>query len=235
MRYVVLMFFFISSLFSSVTILERSYSISYGIFSSLGVANAKLVVDYDKKEYIATIEANTIGLAKVLSRNRYEKYQSIGYLTDDGSFLPKEFYKLTSTNSRFRKTTYNFNHLDNIVYTTKEYKKAKDKEATITTDILEYYAQNDILSLFFNLKDILKNLKSKIEYDYLAVGSDKTKGIITIELLNNTTNKSDLKVYLNQPIFSSPRGELDIELDNNGLCNKAVLKDVLLFGDIVAK
>ena len=45
---------------------------------------------------------------------------------------------------------------------------------------------------------------------------------------------SFLKVSINQNIFSSEKGEMLINVDKNNICNKAVLKDVLLFGDIVA-
>ncbi|MDP3292949.1 MAG: DUF3108 domain-containing protein, partial [Sulfuricurvum sp.] len=44
-----------------------------------------------------------------------------------------------------------------------------------------------------------------------------------------------VKVVLNDRIFSSAQGELLINLDEQGLCEKAILEDVLLFGDIVGK
>ena len=44
-----------------------------------------------------------------------------------------------------------------------------------------------------------------------------------------------LTVILNDRIFASAKGELLINLDSSGLCEKAILEDVLLFGDIVGK
>jgi hypothetical protein len=44
-----------------------------------------------------------------------------------------------------------------------------------------------------------------------------------------------LKVVLNDRIFSSAQGELLISLGTDGLSEKAILEDVLLFGDIVGK
>jgi hypothetical protein len=44
-----------------------------------------------------------------------------------------------------------------------------------------------------------------------------------------------VKVVLNDRIFSSSQGELLINLDENGLCEKAILEDVLFFGDVVGK
>ena len=42
-------------------------------------------------------------------------------------------------------------------------------------------------------------------------------------------------VFINQPIFSSSRGELHLGLNERGYADRAVLKDVLLFGDIRAR
>lgn len=42
-------------------------------------------------------------------------------------------------------------------------------------------------------------------------------------------------VFINQPIFSSSRGELHLSLNEHGYADRAVLKDVLLFGDIRAR
>jgi len=42
-------------------------------------------------------------------------------------------------------------------------------------------------------------------------------------------------VFINQPIFSSSRGELHLSLNERGDADRAVLKDVLLFGDIRAR
>ena len=44
-----------------------------------------------------------------------------------------------------------------------------------------------------------------------------------------------LVVIINQKIFSSKRGELYINLDDDGICTSAVLKDVIFFGDIRGK
>ena len=42
-------------------------------------------------------------------------------------------------------------------------------------------------------------------------------------------------VFINQPIFSSSRGELHLSLNERDYADRAVLKDVLLFGDIRAR
>jgi len=44
-----------------------------------------------------------------------------------------------------------------------------------------------------------------------------------------------LIVFINQKIFASKRGELYLDLNDDGICTKAVLKDVIFFGDIRGK
>ena len=114
------------------------------------------------------------------------------------------------------------------------------------THNLEYYAKNDILSLFFNLRKKLPIFEKGKEYTLNAVGANKTKGLINIlmpssndlEKINTylkTDDKSKFTAFINQRIFQSKRGELLISLNKEGFCSYAVLRDVLLFGDIVGK
>ena len=42
-------------------------------------------------------------------------------------------------------------------------------------------------------------------------------------------------VLLNKRIFASKNGEMYIDLNDDGICTNAVLKDVLMFGDIRGK
>lgn len=228
MRILFILFFIISSLFAQNIVLKKSYDVSYGIFSKLGISDAYFSANYETNTYEARITANANGFAKVLSKNRSEIYVSKGEIKD-GKFLPKIFYKQSSNNSKDREKEYFFDHINKKVELVKT---TRDKKGTRTSkEILEYYAKDDILSLFFNLKDSLKDLEIGVEKDFIAVGNDKNNGIISLKKLD----KDSLKVYLNQKIFSSKRGELDIVLDEDGLSKTAILKDVLLFGDIVAK
>lgn len=167
MRILFILFFIISSLFAQNIVLKKSYDVSYGIFSKLGISDAYFSANYETNTYEARITANANGFAKVLSKNRSEIYLSKGEIKD-GKFLPKIFYKQSSTNSKNREKEYFFDHI-----------------------------------------------KKKVE------------------LVKTTRDKKGTRT--SKEIFSSKRGELDIILDENGLSKTATLKDVLLFGDIVAK
>jgi hypothetical protein len=99
------------------------------------------------------------------------------------------------------------------------------------------------LSLFFNLQ---KGKGIDQNGTYYAIGGDKKDGRIDIvapegqplETIKNKLGNTDgkfLKVIINDSIFSSAKGELLIHLDSDKVCSKAILEDVLLFGDIVGK
>lgn len=226
MRILILSLLLTTALFAQK--LEKEYDISYGVFSALGKAKASLYINKETKEYEATIEAKATGLAKFLSNGKYERYISKGKI-EGNIFVPQTFYKLSATNSKKREKFYTFDYNKELIFL-KYIQSKKDKEI-VEEEILPFFTDNDLLSLFFNLKDILLDLEVDKEFNFVAIGNDKNNGIISVKKLD----KRNLKVYLNQKIFSSKRGELEVELENDGLCKMALLKDVLLFGDIVAK
>ena len=232
MKTILLLFFAFLSLFEQNLHLEKHYSISYGVLGELGIATASVTIDSSNK-YTIKMEAKTTGVAKFLSQNKQEIYISRGVVIDN-KFVPDFYSKLVTNNVKHRLKEYTFNHKNKKIIESRSTKKldktTKTWEEDTSNEPLEYYAPNDILSLFFNLKEIVKNLPSGIEHTFYAVGANKDDGKVNVEVLE----KNDLKVFINQKIFSSPRGELYITLDKDGLCDKATLKDLLLFGDVRA-
>ena len=109
----------------------------------------------------------------------------------------------------------------------------------------KFFAPNDLLSLFFNIKQLIPSFKQGNNYTLKAIGANKTNGDLNIiipngekyKVLEESLNTNNIKFIasINQEIFSSSKGELFISLNKSGFCNKAVLKDVLIFGDIVGE
>lgn len=260
-KILLLMFLSLSFLYADKhNSIEASYDVSYGIFGKLGIANASM--DIKKNKYIIKIDVKATGLAKVLSDGKEETYTSLGSIIDH-KFIPKTFTKFTRSNHKNETKKYTFDYSNNqvIVEKTKNYLKRNydmtkmnndgtfenDKEEWIkeeSREILDYFATNDLLSLFFNIKHFIPTFNQGENYILKAVGANKDKGKIEImipdgekynDLISSLDTDSSEKfiAYINQKIFSSKRGELFISLNSEGFCNKAVLKDVLLFGDIV--
>lgn len=210
-----------------------TYEVSYGIFENLGIAEAKFETREDNT-YSIRIEARTVGVAKVLSDNRVEVYESHG-IVRNGLLIPQKYIKTRRTDSKKMIKIYTFDHVKKTVV--RENINSDEWEPKPH----EYYASEDILTLFFNFKHYFHDTHDRPFY---AVGGNKKDGRIDVvflkgEALEEAKKKLDksegkfLKVVLNDKIFSSANGELLIHLDENGLCTKAILEDVMFFGDIV--
>lgn len=220
---------------ASAKVITATYEVSYGIFQTMGIADARFETR-DDNTYSIRIEARTTGIAKILSNNRVETYESYGSIIN-GQLVPKKYIKIRRTDSKKMTKIYTFNHVDKMVWRenidSDEWEKVKH----------DYYASEDILSLFFNVKQYMKLQQNQVLY---AIGANKNNGRIDvvfpkgreIEKLKQELEIDEgvfVKVILNDKIFSSANGELLISLDEEGLCEKAILEDVLLFGDIVGK
>lgn len=225
----------IVSQIASAKVISASYEVSYGIFEALGVADAHFEIKEDQT-YSIRIEARTSGIAKFLTNNRVETYESHGSVVD-GVLIPQKYIKIRRTDSKKTTKIYTFDHPNKIVWRENIQSDEWDKVKN------EYYASEDVLSLFFNFKT---HLKSRKDRPFYVVGGNKKDGRIDIsfprdEALTQMQEKLEMKhgdfvkVVLNDRIFSSAQGELLINLDHEGLCEKAILEDVLFFGDIVGK
>ena len=235
--------------------MEASYDVSYGIFGRLGIATASIEIQNNK--YMIKMMASATGMAKFLSNGKKEIYTSSG-LVQGNTFIPQTYTKISKNNKKDIRKIYTFDHINNKISVqrtsnrlTNTVKKGllgeKEEKKWIkksSVKDLKYFASNDLLSLFFNIKHIIPNLDKGNTYKLKAVGANKNNGLINIIIPSGNEYKSlekDLNikssekfiVQINQKIFSSKKGELFISLNKFGICNKAVLKDVVMFGDIV--
>jgi hypothetical protein len=217
------------------SIQKATYEVSFGVLERIGIAETSFEIR-DDQSYFIRVEAKTEGIAKILTNNRIEVYESYG-MVQDGKLIPKKYVKIRQTDAKKGIKIYTFDHLNKkIVLENIHSDDWKEKP-------VDYYASEDILTLFFNLK----HYPRKPEYQsFYALGGDKKEGKIDVVFAdeNASTMMSEalqtksgefMKVIVNQPIFSSERGELYLNLNEDGFCEKALLKDVLFFGDIVGK
>lgn len=243
--------FLIIFLFSSAiaTNISAKYKVTFGIFGEIGIAKTNLHVD-DKNHYIIKLHAKTTGMANFLSGNREEWFVSSGKVDEQGILIPDYYEKIVQRQTRantsddsliikkdIKRYTFSHDKKEMKMETTKH----RGESVGYQTRKGDYYAPNDLLSLFFNLKNMLVSLEIKEPAKFYAVGANKTDGRIDVvplkdpERIKKEFDWDDghmMKVVINQKIFSSDKGELLVNLGDNGLCKQAVLKDVLFFGDI---
>ena len=240
-KILLLILLFSSSLFSSNYSIDAEYDINYGFFGSIGEATASLHVD--EGTYKIKITARATGLAKVLSRNRVETFESTG-IVKDGVLLPQIFL---SRKTREGKTDIKHHLFD---YEKKEVNllttRIRGDKKSDSKKVMPFFAKNDILTLFFNLKTILgKDFETKDKIKLPAIGASEKNGEIDVRSLygkelkeiSQLLEKSEhiLAVVLNQRIFASQKGEMFLNINDEGICTSALLKDVVMFGDIRGK
>ena len=117
-----------------------------------------------------------------------------------------------------------------------------NKKISSSREVGDYYAQNDLLSLFFNFKVMLPSLEVKSTSQFHAVGVNKTDGLIEITQVENQKKTKKLfkkrdghimNVIIKEDIFSNKEnGKLVVNLRDDGICQEAILKSVMIFGDI---
>jgi len=223
--------------------ITADYKVEFGIIGEIGIANALLTKD--ENSYVIDVELKATGLAKTLSGNRKEQHISKGHI-EHGVMVSDLYQVIKSHGSTTTNKVYRINHKTKTV--TKEYKRWKRGKLTkdkMTT--MDYYSKDDLLTLYFNLDKKITDKKDAKSYTFKAVGAEKQKGSVDVVI----PKKKSLEEYreavgehkdggwyaraiIHQDIFSSDRGELLLRIGKDGITEKAVLKDLIFFGDIRA-
>lgn len=252
----VLMTLFLPLYAQSIT---AGYDVSFGIVGEIG--KAEITYSHKHDDYVISVHAWTTGVASVLSQNRQESYFSQGKIIN-GVLRPDVFVKFRQ-NSRYTKSNvFLFDHdakeistieskEDNVSSTmydinTMNNVKVFVTDFTTSQEPFGFYTENDLLSLFFNTKQILPTLKAGESKQLSAIGSKSPDCIIDIEApsqhkrLELEAAMSDIDgrlitIILHQDIFQSEKGELHVLFDDDGFAKNVLLKDVILFGDIRGK
>ena len=223
--------------------ITADYKVEFGIIGEIGIANAVLTRDTDTYEIDVKLKAT--GLAATLSGDREEHHISKGHI--ENGLMVADYYQITkSYGAKMVNKLYTINHTDKTVLKSYKYwKNGKLKKDTNKT--LDFYSKDDLLSLYFNLDQKITNKKESKSYLFTAVGAEKQQGDVEVyipqsseleeykEVLGEENNAWYAKAIVHQNIFSSDKGELLLKIGEDGITQKAVLKDLILFGDIRAK
>ncbi len=237
--FITLLFF---STFGFSKNMSVNYGVSFGVLGELGVANVKLTQSDNR--YSIDIHAKTIGIVRAMSKNRTERHIGEGHIIN-GKYISDSYRVFISFGNKTKEKIYTINHKTKVV--TKQIIRKKDGKIIInSTEKLPFYSQNDLLSLYMNtpIQIALPGSDAKV-YRFKAVGAENQDGNVEIRVPSKDEiaryqkelgdgHKHYFKVIINQPIFASKRGEFMISVDNNGVTHKAILQDLLLFGDLVA-
>jgi hypothetical protein len=235
-----LVLLFISQIQAKV--FDVSYKVSFGIFGQLGITDAHLETRGDR--YTMDIKMKATGLAKTLSKNRKERHISKGHIVK-GLYISDSYQVVKSYGGKHIEKRYTIDHKNKKVK--KEYFRTKNgKIEKNEHTVLNFYSRNDLLTLYFNLPKMIKERSNPGTYKFSAVGAERQKGTVKVIIPKELELKRYKKIlgegdywYLTaimyQKIFASNKGELMLAVGKDGVAEKAVLKDLILFGDLVAE
>ena len=222
--------------------LDVEYKVSFGILGELGVSHARLETHGNK--YSISIDAKATGIAKSLSRDRKEKHLSEGFIRN-GIYHAKSYTMEVTYGEKRRVKYYTIDHRTKSV-TKKKQTYEKGKLVSESTEKLDFYSSDDLLTLYFNLSKYLGKNPKEGKHTFRAVGAEKQRGKVEV-YLPASKELSDyidqlgegeyryLTAVIYQKIFDSNKGELMLAIGSDGITQKAVLKDLIMFGDLEAE
>ncbi len=222
--------------------IEALYSVSFGMIGEIGKATAHLEKEGD--QYTIEVVGEATGLAKSLSKNRKEKQLSHGHIVE-GLLVPDSYSVIRSFGNKVITKVYTIDHEHQSV---EQFNTKTEDGKLIWSDrkVLDFYTDNDLLTLYFNISTLIPEKEKKAAYSFKAVGAEKQQGSVEIivpgkegrgEYEKNLGKDAAwyLTAIIHQKIFASSKGELILSIDETGITQKAMLKDVVMFGDIVAE
>ncbi len=236
----ILVFIFISQIQAKV--LDVSYEVSFGVLGQLGISDAHLETKGDS--YTIDIKVKATGLAKTLSKNRKERHISKGHIVN-GMYISDSYQVMKRYGEKYILKRYTIDHKTKKIK--KEYFSKKNGKITKGKElILDFYSNNDLLTLYFNLPKMIKDLSRAGTYEFSAVGAERQKGKVEVHIPEESELKAYKKVLgegdywymtvvIYQKIFESNKGELMLAVGKDGIAQKAVLKDLIMFGDLVSE
>lgn len=252
-------------LFFSTLLVAAPSQVKYDITFSLFGKIAQSVIEYDvgKDHYFIAVQSETVGTAASLSNDRREYYASRGIVDKNGMLIPLEYITTRKTNNREKIKHHYFDHENRtvsvvidetkrleenyfdfrqmrIVSRAKEVKEHK-------TETNDYYASDDLISLFFNANRIVDTLAPGEKKMLHAIGVNTEKGEVVLkrpdldeaahmtELMPSRVDRSLFSVNVTEDIFADEEGALLISLDGDALPGEAMLEGVIMFGDVRAQ
>lgn len=224
--------------FVSAKVTQLNYTATFGIFGTVGTIENRLT--QNDKSYEIDTKVILAGLAKVLMGGQTEHYVSKGHIKD--GLMVSDFYQMTSE-KRTKKVIKEYQIDHNEKYVTKRVRKwQKEKLVEDRTEKLKFYAEDDLLTLYFNMGNAVRQKPKGKTYLFRSVGLEKQNGEVQITVpdeIQVAEYKKDLgqdgeiyaKAFIHQKNFRKKKGDILLSIAQDGFINRSVIKDILFYGD----
>lgn len=243
LRFSLMLMFFMSVLHAQN--IEAKYSVEFGVVGEIARAHATLAVN--GSSYMIDANITVVGnIAKAVTNNLKERHISKGHI--ENALLVTDMYQMIKSYAEVTSTTiYRVDHKTKRV-TRQEIRWKQGKEILNEKVTLGYYGTDDMMTLFLNLPGHIRDKFTSRNYRFKVVGADRKNGRVDIyiptkkalgEIQKNMGNgkKGDWysRVVMHRQLYHSKKGELDLRIGKEGMVDKAVLKDLIFFGDVRIK
>jgi len=222
--------------------ITADYSVEFGIVGE--VAKAHTTLNSNDKYYTLDATVNIVGIiAKAVTDNLKERHISKGHMVN--GLLVTDMYQMIKSYGEYTSTTiYQVNHKrKHVSRWFRQWRnglKVSDRKVT-----LSYYGKDDMMTLFMNLSTHIKNKHKAQKHRFSVVGADRKNGRVDIaipsaETLNEmksllgeaTEGEWFSRVIMHRKLYNSKKGELSVKMAVDDIVDKAVLKDLVFFGDV---
>lgn len=222
---------------------ELVYHISFWVFQDMAVGKVTFTKD-ENGEYVARLDARTIGMVDKVLQHRHDIYTSRLILSEDGSmFVTKSFKKSSDINGKVREGVKYIDYKNRILTWMSWGGGKEDKSGG--SGFPEGVYPVDPLTAFYNFRlGVYGPAEEGREYRIHTFPKDDKvpelyMRITTREEMDKRTRRrkapaadylADAKV--DKEFFGSGNGELEILFTGGLLPVRAVAKDVAFFGDV---
>ncbi len=240
MKFIYLLFIYLNL---SASIVTFQYVVELSFFGKVG--EAAIYYDNDGEKYHIKVSGAGSGIVGYFTKHKQYVYESIG-IVKENRLIPMK-YTGTVTSQDLNKTkTYTFDYKNNktIINEYKKEKKYKSKynvftlklekssrivEENKTKELDELY-DNDMVSVLFNKRNNLLDMKKGDTRLIHAVGSKDTQDGIIIKLIKKEDDKYIYMVTLKKEYLEGGSEEVTFILDNNNILFEAKVDGIFFFG-----
>lgn len=222
--------------------IEASYRVEFGVLGD--VARAHATLSASDTFYVIDANVTVVGnIARAVTKNLKERHISKGHI--ENTLLVTDMYQMIKSYGEYTSTTiYMVDHKSKRV-TRQDIKWKRGEEILNEKVRLGYYSTDDMMTLFLNLPKYINDKFTSKDYRFKAVGEDRKNGRVDIQIPSKNALKDIQKsvgkgnntdwyatVVMHRKLYHSKKGELDVRIGKEGLVDKAVLKDLIFFGDV---
>lgn len=222
---------------------KLSYDVSFLWFKRLAAGTISLSPGPEPGQYIALLEARTLGLTAFLTRDRVEKVETLMEIGPDGLLRPLVQNALTikgeGSSQTERVRSYHFNYDQRAVFykNWKTGKESQEKTYPMDKDGPVY----DLLSAFYNVRAGM--FGPVVRGDHLALPTFTRRGtedIVIARVVEEEQKRHTFfpqgtvlcKVLVDPDTFGTNGRDVFVGLDDEMVPRRVIVKNVIGLGDV---